>query len=135
MSLNNFKVLHRREKSFWLTQPSRIGLVNPVDLVSQFLPVRSLSMLLHFPLIPASKWTKPIELKASSQMKKNKLKKYKQKTQEESAKTQPWLFQYSKKHSSATAIPICRWMNPCGTHWDRTFFFFLLYIEIKIEED
>ena len=88
MSLNNFKILHRREKKLLTRQLSRIGLVNPVDLVSQFLLLRSLSMLLHFPLIPASKGTKPIELIASSRMKKNTLKKYKQKTQEESAKTQ-----------------------------------------------
>ena len=50
MSLNNFKVLHRREKHLWLTQSTGIGLVNPVSLVSQFLLLRSLSMLFNFPL-------------------------------------------------------------------------------------
>ena len=62
---------------------------------------------------------------ASSRMKKNKLKNEKQKTQEHQL----------KPNRDSSAIAYVDEMNPYGTHWDWTFSPFLLYIEIKIEED
>ena len=62
---------------------------------------------------------------ASSWM-KNKLKNEKQKTQQHQL----------KPNKDSSAIAYVDEMDPYGTHWDWTFFFpFLLYVEIKIEED
>ena len=141
MSLTNFKVT-QMEKNFWLIQPTRFGPVNVVCLVSHFLLLCSWSFL--FPFNSCLQIDKTDRILGKFTDEEENV----EEQVEEDARSISWNPTVCSCFNTLRSIPLplqslfffnsfayVDEMKPCGTHWDWTFFFFLLYIEIKIGED